>query len=245
MVLAEVLTPFGVRFELLRLIERTAGAFPLYFFLTAFLTSAAGTLTALGFGFVGLLYCLPAFALTPVARGWLRWLVLPVWCVLDVFLVRSLWMSSFLRSVLPVALRDHTFDLQRAVALGMSVVLIGLCIKRLRPFLILSAIAAATVAYSMFVPERSYYIDGEIVRTVSTQGISMAAWRYPFSEFFWSAIVFHVAGAFVLFRWALRERAREVQADRCTTCNYALAGIQSDVCPECGESIRPPESASV
>jgi hypothetical protein len=237
-IVGEIATPYGLRFELLRLIERSAGASPLNFFLGGFLTSAAITLTGLGFGVVGLLYTMPAFALAPSARGWLRWLALPLWCFLDVFLVRSFWMLSVVRSALPPTLHDHVWEALMVVTLGMSLVLIGLCTGKFRLFIILTGAATASTVYATFMPVQTHYIRGTVIRWISTQGISLEIWPFPFSEFWWSAVAFHVSAAFVLFHWALRERALARRTDCCPKCQYALVGIRSDVCPECGHTLE-------
>lgn len=234
----EAFSPYGLRFELLRAIN--ANTHPRS---TATLVAAStiaiysiSVTIYVSYGVLALLYLLPAFWLAPRERLTSRFVLMPAWCVAETAVLNSPWAyQAYDALATPIGLRQYYEFLPILIAGSGHFVLLWIATKSLRipiTLVILLAVAAAwsvapVLGYLSLGPRGSIEMNSHSIEFPGAAVFAIA----------WHVFVIHGVMTIVLIVWALRERERVRQTDRCAECGYSLVGIRAVRCPECGHAL--------
>ncbi len=243
--IGEILSPLGLRYEMLRVVAEHTPSTSSWALLLASWLALAGQNVHLytSWGIVALLYLYPAFWLAPRDRTVLRFFVIPAWCVIESVFVYSPWSYLFADRLASAAgfpwLAATIPTLSAAI---VHAALLWFATRQLSIPLTLLALIALSLTWDSVAPwGQIQLIPGVPVvfsfRDVEFRGASISAVS-------WSFMIIHGVMAFVIIRWALQERRRATDPLACKACGYSLEGITSNICPECGVSAPSPVSRS-
>jgi hypothetical protein len=232
--IGEILSPLGLRYELLRVIaDRTPST-------SGLANLAASTIALVGmntyvylsFGVLSLLYLLPAFWLAPRQRTVIRFVIIPLWCMIESFVLYSPW--SFLlaqRMSGSLGLPYYEYAPCLVAVIGHAM-LLWIATGRVRIGAIFLSLMAGAIAWDIAAPWFRVPLNYGVVHSVTTREITFQ--NAAFMALPWCFLLIHGVMAFVMIRWALRERRRATSTTACRACGYSLEGITSNICPECG-----------
>jgi hypothetical protein len=232
--IGELLSPFGLRYELLRLIaERTPSTSGLAILVASTIALVGmNTYVYISFGVLSLLYLLPAFWIAPRQRTVTRFILIPLWCVIESLVLYSPW-SFLLASHMAgsLSLPHYEYAPCLVAAIGHAL-LLWIATDRVRIGVIFLSLMAAAIAWDIAAPWFRVPLNYGVVHSFTTREITFQ--NAAFMALPWCFLLIHGVMAFVMIRWALRERRRATSTTACTACGYSFEGIASNICPECG-----------
>jgi hypothetical protein len=232
--IGELLSPLGLRYEVLRLIaERTPSQ-------SGKAILVASTIAIVGmnayvyvsFGVLSLLYLLPAFWIAPRQRTVVRFILIPLWCVIESFALYSPWfwiIASHAQNAFGFGYHEY---IPVSIAVIGHAILLWTATGRVYIAVTLLGVIAASVVWNVAAPWFRVPLNYGVLHSLTTHEISFQ--NAAFMALPWCFLLIHGMMAFVMIRWALRERRRASDPHACHACGYSLEGITSNICPECG-----------